>query len=394
LTSLCLFFLALYLFLERLWLVRHWKRIPLRIAVTGTRGKSTVTRFIAASLRESGFGVLAKTTGSKAVIVLPDGREEEIRRMGLPTILEEKKLLERGAELGVEALVTELMSFRPESSLVESQRILRPQILVITNVRLDHREEMGWTKPEIAQSLASAIPAGAAVFLPDEEFYPEFEEAAAKMKAKIIRVKKSGAGEGGLPRGVSPLLSFEENIRLALAVSGHVGVQREVAFSGILKAEPDFGSLRIWEAELGAPPAHWLFVSAFAANEPESTACVLDRLKDELPLSGRTLVGILNFREDRGDRTMQWLRAMERGYFRDFSRLFAVGGHVHTLKVRKGLSSRPPLIPLAAKSPAAIMQEVVADIRCGAVLVGMGNMGGLGEALVANWEKIGRPHAF
>ena len=302
-------------------------------------------------------------------------------------------MLKKGAELGVEALVTELMSIRPESSLVESRRILGPQILVITNVRLDHRDEMGRTKPEIAHSLASAIPAAAAVFLPDEEFYPEFEEAAAKMNAKIVRVKKKGTGEGEPPRGISPHLSFEANIRLALSVSGHLGVQREAALRGILKAEPDFGSLKIWEAELGAPPAHWLLISVFAANEPESTGLVLDRLKKELPFSGRALVGILSFREDRGDRTLQWLRAAEQGYFRDFSRVFAVGGHVHTLRVRKGSSLFPPLIPLAAKSPAAIMREVVAEIRGRGVLIGMGNMGGLGEALVGNWEKTGRPYA-
>jgi len=361
--------------------------------VTGTRGKSTVTRFIAASLRESGHNVLGKTTGSKPVIILPDGREEEIRRTGLPTILEEKKVLRRAAELGLRTLVVELMSIQPESSRTESQRILRPQILVITNVRLDHRDEMGQTKPEIARSLARAIPAGGTVFLPDEECYPEFERAADKMKARIVRVKKEHAGEEGPPPGITPLLFFEEDLRLALAVSSHLGVRRDAALRGIALAEPDFGSLKIWEAGMGTPPAPWLLVSAFAANEPESTAFILARLKERLSLPDRNFVGILNFRRDRGDRTRQWLTALEAGYFRDFSRFFFVGAHVHSLRLRKLSASAQHFTPLASESAPAVMNEIVARTNRSAVLVGVGNMGGLGEALVKYWQKIGRPYA-
>jgi len=46
--------------------INHYKRvkrIPIRIHVNGTRGKSITTRLIAAGLREAGFKVLAKTTG-------------------------------------------------------------------------------------------------------------------------------------------------------------------------------------------------------------------------------------------------------------------------------------------------------------------------------------------
>ena len=82
----CLVALLVYLAREKARLSRALRRVPRRIAVAGTRGKSGVTRLIAAGLRASGAKVLAKTTGSKPVLILPDGSEREIARPGPASI--------------------------------------------------------------------------------------------------------------------------------------------------------------------------------------------------------------------------------------------------------------------------------------------------------------------
>lgn len=389
------FFLGgLFLLFERVTLWRHARRIPLRIAVTGTRGKSTVTRLIAASLREAHFSVMAKTTGSKPVIIFPDGGEAEICRKGRPSILEGKKILKQAADCGAQALVVEMMSIQPECLAQESRRILRPHCLVITNVRLDHREEMGRTKGEIARSLASAIPPLAAVFVPDEEFYPDFQAACDRLKARIIRVRKDETESEKMHGEGIGSAYFEENLRITLAVSRSLGVPSETAWKGITKAEPDFGGLKVFQAEFGRPPVSWLLVSAFAANDPESTAAVLSRIKQSRLPSGGPLVGILNFRSDRGERTAQWLEALENGFFWDFDTIYAIGAHVHTLRMRRTRKIRANLIPLAGESPAEIMVKVTSEVNRSAVLIGMGNMGGLGEKLVRFWEERGKPYAL
>ncbi|HEX2694365.1 MAG TPA: Mur ligase family protein, partial [Acidobacteriota bacterium] len=148
----------LFLAVERLVLDARLKRIPVRVGVTGTRGKSSVTRLVAGALRESGTRVLAKTTGSRAVLILPDGSEREIKRRGLPTVLEQKRVVRLAARLGARALVTEMMSVREECLSVESRLLIRPNVLVVTNVRLDHVDLMGETRDEIAAGLASAFP--------------------------------------------------------------------------------------------------------------------------------------------------------------------------------------------------------------------------------------------
>ena len=69
-------------------------------------------------------------------------------------------VLALAGRLRVEALVTEMMSIGPECLAAESKKIIRPELLVVTNVRLDHEEEMGRTKEAVAASLAAAVPPG------------------------------------------------------------------------------------------------------------------------------------------------------------------------------------------------------------------------------------------
>jgi poly-gamma-glutamate synthase PgsB/CapB len=286
------------------------------------------------------------------------------------------------------------MSIQPECIFVESRRILRPQVLVITNVRLDHREEMGRTKGEIAASLSSAIPPGATVFIPEAESCPEFESAAERAKATLIKVAP-GAEQGRFSGEVPlPASAFPEHIDLTLAVAAHLGVQAESARRGLAQAEPDFGGLKVWEAFLGDPPTPRLLVSAFAANEPESTGLIIDRIKEWPATSGRPLVGLLILRSDRGDRTRQWVEALESGFFSGFEKVYLAGAHFHSIELRKRSKRFPFLEMIPARSPDGIMIRLAATDCGGAVLVGMGNMVGLGAALVEYWERIGRPHAF
>lgn len=375
--------LCLALYLERRSVIRHVRRIPLRVAVTGTRGKSTVTRMIAAALKEAGFSVLTKTTGSKPVLILPDGREEEVVRRGLPTVLEQKKLVRKAAALGVGALVTELMSIQPECLEVESRCLLQPKFLAVTNIRIDHREEMGRTKPEIARSLSVAIRPGMTVFLPEIEHHSELDAAAGRTGAKIITVEDTATGS-----------FLDEDGRLAAAVASHLGVTGAVALQGISEAAADYGSLKAWEANLGLPPEAWILVSAFAANEPESSRMILAHLLKKLIPDGRPLIGILNFRADRGDRTRQWLDAHELGFFSGFRSVYVVGAHVHSLSLRRRGGCSPCLTPIPDRTPQAVMEKI-ASLESGApVLIGLGNIRGIGETLVEHWQKIGRPYAL
>lgn len=375
--------LLIYFYMEQRVLRRALKAIPLRICVTGTRGKSTVTRLIAAALREAGYRALAKTTGSKPVLIYPDGREEEIERAGKPTILEQKKVIRTAHAAHADAFVVEMMSIRPETLAIESRKLLRPRLMVITNVRLDHVDDMGRTKEQIAASLAAAVPFHGSVLVPEEEFYPVFETTAEERGSKVVRIPPL--------QGAPAALEFPENIRLALGLADILGIPGEAAVHGIAKTRPDFGGLKVWRAKPEPLKDDWYLASAFAANEPESTAKALALLRERYPRFPRTMVALVNLREDRCDRTKQWLEALGAGFFNDFEEMIFIGDHARALgrKRLSGPSSTTKVSAWSSRRPDKIMERIFAAKGEGRAVIGMGNMGGLGGELVDYWSRIG-----
>jgi poly-gamma-glutamate synthase PgsB/CapB len=389
--SVCLAVLLLYLYIEKVLLERRLGKIRLRICVTGTRGKSSVTRLIASVLREAGYKTLAKTTGSKPTLILADGMEKEIGRAGRPSILEQKKVLRAAARSQSDAAVIEMMSIKAECLRAESEKLLKPHVLIITNVRLDHLDDMGRTKPEVAKSLAAAITGRGTVVVPEGEFLPVFEEVAERTGSKIVQIPRTLRRQESVQEPRGTVLEFEENQTIALAVADYLKIDKETARRGIEKARPDFGSLKVFKVRLDDPARTWYMFSLFAANDPESTDKALFLLRRRWdPLPDKT-IGLLNLRQDRGDRSLQWLGALENGFFESFERLIFIGDHARALGRRRKWSerARPNISALPEKDPWKIMGRLFAGESRDAVLIGLGNMGGLGEKLVDTWARMG-----
>ncbi|MFH1851792.1 MAG: poly-gamma-glutamate synthase PgsB, partial [Candidatus Neomarinimicrobiota bacterium] len=86
--------LVIILLLIEALLHRRWlDAIPLRIHINGTRGKSTVTRYIAAGLAADGRRPLAKITGDAPLLILPDGTFKPIRRLGKARVQEQLRII-------------------------------------------------------------------------------------------------------------------------------------------------------------------------------------------------------------------------------------------------------------------------------------------------------------
>ena len=391
-TGVCVSVFMIYLLVERALLERRISQIPLRICVTGSRGKSSVVRLIAACLRDSGMLVMAKTTGSKPCLIFSDGNEREIKRGGKPTILEGKKILKTAFRAGVQAVVLEMMSIGPESLHTESIQMIKPHILVITNVRVDHVDQMGKRREEIARCFASAIPEKSVVVIPEEEFYPVFQQEAEKAMSRMILVPQKLPVSIDVAGDEVPASEFEQNFRIALAVAEFLGKDKSKAYQAAKRAMPDFGSLKVWQAN-GDPLLNgWYFVSAFAANDPETTKQVLAKLEDRGLFEGRKIIGLLNLRKDRGSRTMQWLDALQDEEAFLFDRLVFVGEHSLAFRARLKRRIKQDISVVRGKKPEDLIERIATLEKEEAVIFGMGNMGGMGRLLVDYWERIGNRH--
>jgi len=343
-------------------------------------------------LRENGRSVLAKTTGSRPCLIFPDGEEIEIERRGNPSILEGKRVLDIAARSEVHALVMEMMSIHPESLYSEAIQMIKPHVLIITNIREDHLAEMGPDKEDIARCFASVIPKRSTVFLPAEELYPVFQKKIKDAQARIITVPKDQSGMDEKWRARLPANEFGQNIRLALAVAEFLEIDQEKAYHGLIKARPDFGSLKVWEAECGSPEKTWYFVSAFAANDPESTKDVLIKIEEKGLFKDRKRIGLLNLRADRGARTIQWSKALRDESAFSFDKLVFVGEHARALKRKLKSQVKAEILVFKTKKPEKLMKQMSLLEAQETVLVGMGNMGGMGQLLVEYWEEVGRRH--
>ena len=144
--------------LEYQFHMRSLAAISLRIHVNGTRGKSSVTRLIAAGLREAGIRTFAKTTGTAPRVIDSEGKDRIIHRLRLPSIGEQTRLLSYFADEKPDAVVMECMAVQPQYQWIAEHQMVQSHIGVITNVRPDHLDEMGPTEDDVAYSLCNTIP--------------------------------------------------------------------------------------------------------------------------------------------------------------------------------------------------------------------------------------------
>lgn len=275
------------------------------VHVNGIRGKSTLTRMIGGVLREAGHNTIAKTTGTYACVIDGQAGEHPIRRTGPANINEQYRFVKEWITEEIDALVVECMAVKPKYQHICQSTILRSPITVITNVRLDHQEDMGDTLEEIAASLCNTVPHNGVVVTGERS--PKLVEII-RQHAEARGSRLIVAQETELSRSLVPRFSyqqFEENIAVALAVAEELGVDAEVAVRGMLKAAPDPGTTSVTEIQEGADSMFW--VPMFAVNDWESTVRVFDSVSETfLPDTCRRVVA-LNNRSDRTDRAAMFI---------------------------------------------------------------------------------------
>lgn len=360
--------------------LRHQRRVerfPIRIHVNGSRGKSSVTRLIAAGLRAGGVRAYGKTTGTSPRVIDPQGLEIPIQRIRGASIGEQVKMFRYFHDKKPKALVMECMAIQPNYQWLSEHQMIHSTIGVITNVRPDHTKEMGPGLSQIAKSLCNSLPENGKAYTSESKLFPVMNKVADERKTELVYVPHEEVTAEEMDRFT--YVEHPENVSLALAVCEECGVSRDVALAGMHKAHPDPGALRLVTIQIDGK--HITFVNGFAANDPDSTYHIWNQIDDLRNQVDQSLI-LLNSRIDRFPRTIQLVDMVAETIEADY--LLIVGGRTAKARrhaIHQGLSAES-IVDLGESTAEEVFNRSIQLVDGSALIFGIGNMGGGGGEIV------------
>ena len=276
--------------------------IPVRIHVNGTRGKSSVTRLIAAGLRAGGKRTFAKTTGTAPRVIDAEGIDRIIHSLRSPSIGEQVRLLKYFSAEKPDVVVMECMAVQPQYQWISEHQMVKSDIGVITNARPDHLDEMGPTDVDVVRSLCNSVPIDGTLITAEEKYKNILEEVAEQNGSEFLHSDEGSITDSELNK--FSYIEHPQNIAIALDVCKKMGIKRDVALTGMHSVKPDLGALIVWK--LKGENGSLQFVNGMAANDPVSTLQIWKFVIDRYPTTSGSAV-FFNSRDDRPLRTNQML---------------------------------------------------------------------------------------
>ena len=362
--------------LEFQYHLRSLDAIPLRIHVNGTRGKSSVTRLVAAGLREGGLRTFAKTTGTAPRVIDSEGKDRIIHRLRLPSIGEQVRLLSYFASERPQAVVMECMAVQPQYQWIAEHQMVKSHIGVITNVRPDHLDEMGPTEDDVAYSLCNTIPVDGILITGEDQKKDILKEVASSNRSDLIFSDDKSVTNDELDKFT--YMEHPSNVAVALDVCKEAGISRDIALAGMHKVQPDLGALVAWDLDMNEKRLQ--FVNGMAANDPVSTLQIWKFVIDRYPAVGGTCV-FFNSREDRPLRTRQMIELTLEEIKPDH---FIIRGDKVTSAV-KGLSHHSPKTDvkvIGLDEPLNEVVDLLEDLPNDTLIYAIGNQVGAGQDIL------------
>ena len=361
---------------------RNLRGMPIRIHVNGTRGKSSVTRLVAAGLRAGGVRTCAKTTGTLARMILPDGTEYPVFRPARANVLEQLRIVAAARAYDAHALVVECMALVPYLQWLSEAKMVRATHAVITNARADHLDVMGPEETDVALALAGMIPRKGVLYTAESRQLGLLEACCKERGTRLVAVGEADVASVS-EEDLVPFSYVEhaDNVALALRICSDIGVARATALEGMWGATPDPGVL--CELELDFFGRRIVFVNGFAANDPESTEKIWRLALERYPDMKRR-IALFNCRADRPDRTRQLAQACVNWPTADHIVLMGTGTYLFAREAMKASrnGSNGHFVFVEGRSVDDIFESVVGLSGHAALVMGMGNIGGQGLELV------------
>ena len=372
--------LAVFFVVERRLHERNLKRIPIRIHINGSRGKSSVTRLVIAGLRGGGFRVVGKTTGTEPKFIYPDGNEELFPRLNKPDIIEQTDFFKEAARQKAEAAVLECMAVRPDLQDTCERQIVKSTVSVITNVRADHLDVMGPRMEDVARALCGTLPKRGGKCFTAEDNTDILAVIGREADRRGVRVERSFAATvtDQDMKGFS-YLEHKENVALALAVTRSFGVADREALRAMHQAAPDLGVLRTFRFGLFSKKIE--FINAFAANDPNSILNIWIRMSRQFAPDQSRII-LLNTRKDRLQRSEQLAEFIARHLECEY--LFLAGDDQGVIRnhFKRFAQGKCEVVVCGKLSLPLVYRRMIRVSSAKSSIFAIGNVGGVGHAYV------------
>lgn len=364
--------------------VANLNAIAFRVLVNGIRGKSSITRLCAGALRGGKLRVTAKTTGTAARFIFPDGTEQPVfRKFNIANVAEQIVIVRQAAAEHSDALVLECMAIDPALQEVNQAELVRANIGVLCNVREDHLAEMGPTLEDVARSLSRSMPHRGVCITAERHFYSVLKEEADRRDCRLIYANPDSVTDAEM-EGFR-YFTFKENVAIALAVASQAGIGREAAFRAMWEAAPDPGVLSVERYRVAGKTL--TLANIFAANDPNSTVMNFETLLNAKAIKPPIFV-LINCRPDRVERNGQMGEIVPD---LQAEKLFLIGHPSRSATATVPSTWKGKVIDLAGldRSGEEIFRAVMAEIEQEASLIAIGNIHGQGEMLLEHLEELG-----
>ena len=268
---------------------RRLGAIDTRVAVTGTRGKSSAVCWLHDAFERRGYDTLAKVTGDRPRVIR-NGTVRELERTGQVRLYENERVFGEVADRGTDVAVFENQGIRQYTARLVNEQFVRPEVVFLTNVREDHLDTLGSDRVQIARAFARSVPRGTHVVC---------GESDADLREYIgAELARRGASVSFVdpPEGVRDIPGAEVvyGLNAVLAAVGEEPLPEKRLKAHLESLRPSWRQL----------PNGRVF-DATSVNDVQSTELVRRALAGR---SGEPIEPLVNLRWDRRGRTASFIR--------------------------------------------------------------------------------------
>lgn len=363
---LLLLILLIYLSVEYIQLGKSLQKIPIRILVNGTRGKSTIVKIIREILRQNGIKVFAKTTGNQPMEYLPDDKTKIISRHAPASIIENISILRSWAKESPEAGVVECMALQPETQRILTH-IFKPNYILISNIHLDHAEAMGNKFDEMVSTILECVSRDANI-LTTNQVAENLQQSGRSLETICIAKPREFPEKfANLPSQV-----VDRNWSLIKTMADQLKIDSSITYRCFHEVHSSMNA----KACIEIPSLNYSFWNLFSINDHQSTAMFIDHSQGNK--NGETQKIILfNTRSDRPLRTKYFAELVLQEFPENIPIWITGSGKrfARNLFRRKNLSHNS----ITLMNPKEVLEKLQCKFDMPATIYGIGNSHGMQE---------------